>query len=106
MTWKLGFFLAIAAFLVSNLYWGYRLIDDGITVTHLTDSVTSQRASLEALGLLVPSIIRDVSKKEFLRIAQQLYPDSRDVFEKDSNVVVEGVAFSFSNGKLSSVKTN
>lgn len=106
MSWKVAFLISLGVLLISNLFWGYVVVDSGVTVTHLKDQTNDQYRRLEVLSNLLPKVSGNLDRNKFLEIVGVIHPDSESVFEKGSDVIVQGVTFSFSQGQLTSVEAN
>ncbi|OYY94575.1 MAG: hypothetical protein B7Y41_07045 [Hydrogenophilales bacterium 28-61-23] len=101
--WKVSFFVILALFTATNIFWAYNTIDAGITYTYQQVTLDEKSRAVQMLGALVVKGGQQYSKKDILHILRQLNKNAF-IVEEENLVDAEGVKFIFVNGKLSEVK--
>lgn len=99
----MGFFICLVALIASNVFWVYRLFDLSVSYSYMGASYAEAVKAKEALGNLVVLGSSDYSKKDFLHLLRQAYPDEF-IVEKNSDIVIWPVQFTFENDRLVKVQ--
>ena len=101
--WKVAFFVALLAGLVSNAYLFYCLLDSGISYSYLYDSYNDETRRFDALGDWVIAGADEYSKADILHLLRQADKEAF-IVEEDNLIHYKGVNFVFESDKLSSVE--
>ena len=86
---------------VKRLFWLFKVIHSGITVSYQQTSLENLATLTASWGLVVKGG-QDYSQKDFLHLVRQSCPDAF-IFEKGNEIMVNGITFSFESGKLRQV---
>jgi len=97
--WKIYFFVMLAVFIASNIFWAYQVLDQGITVTYHQVTIDDQKESIEILGRLIKQNLSNLNQKDILYLLRKSSPDAFIVEEGDS-IILDGLKFEFDDGKL------
>jgi len=97
--WKISFFVMLAIFIASNLFWAYQVLDQGITVTYHQVTIDDQRKSIEILGNLIKQNSTNLNQKDILYLLRKSSPDAF-IVEEGNSIILDGLKFEFSDGKL------
>ena len=88
--------------LVSNGWWAYHTLDQGITQTYKEQEFYELKETHNQLAKMMPAISQQLSKDEVIKIASQF--SDTDKFYKDGCTWVGWVGLKFNQkGKLESV---
>ena len=101
--WKLSFFIALAALLVTNVSWLYTVVDSGVTYTYQQVSLDEKAKAIKILGGLIVKGGQKYTKKDILHILRQANKEAF-IVEEENLIDAEGVKFIFKDGMLSEVK--
>lgn len=94
--------LALTALLIAtNMFWLYKMVDAGISYTHLRTSYEDARGTaLQALALLPEVASQSTSRQAAIDVVQRVQPEAM-AFEKDGFVWVGDIGLRFdSAGRL------
>jgi hypothetical protein len=101
--WRISFFIALLALIVTNAFWLFSVIDSGVTYTYQQASLDDKEKAVDMLGALIVKGGQKYTKSDVLHILRQANKEA--LFVEEENLIdVEGVKFIFQNGKLSEVK--
>ncbi|WP_421774629.1 Imm58 family immunity protein [Gracilimonas sp.] len=103
--WKTLFFSSLVLLVVTNLFWLYKSLDYGVSLTYQEDSYEKQKQVIGILGDLIVEGAQDYSKKDVLFLLRQKYPDGF-IVEEENKVIYEGIYFDFENDSLVSITEN
>ena len=101
--WKVAFFTALVALVLSNGYWFYQLIDVSISYSYLMDSYDDQSAKVDKLGGLIVAGSAEYSKADILHLLRQSDPSALIVEETDT-IGIDRLTFTFENDRLVDVQ--
>ena len=101
--WKIAFFSAVAALVLSTGYFLFWLVDAGISYSYLTDSYNEQVTKVEKLGDLVVQGSVDYTRADILHLLRQSDPDGFIVEEGD-RIHYSGITFTFTDDRLTDVQ--
>jgi len=101
--WKTSFFITLLILIVTNLFWLYVVIDNGVTYTYQQTSLNEKDKAIDMLGSLIVKGGQRYTKKEILHLLRQANQDAFIVDEKNT-IDVDGVQFIFNHGKLSNIQ--
>ena len=101
--WKIAFFLAVFALVLSSGYWLFRLFDAGISYSYLHDSYNEQTRKVETLGNLIVLGSADYSKADIVHLLRQADPDGF-IVEEEGRVIYAGLNFTFVDDRLTDVQ--
>ena len=85
--------------IASNLFWAYQVLDQGITVTYHQVTIDNQKKSIEILGRLIKQNASNLNQKDILYLLRKSSPEAFIVEERNL-VILDGLKFEFSDGKL------
>ena len=97
--WKISFFVMLVILIASNLFWAYQVLDQGITVTYHQVTIDNQKKSIEILGRLIKQNASNLNQKDILYLLRKSSPEAFIVEERNL-VILDGLKFEFSDGKL------
>ncbi len=103
--WKISFFICLGALFISNSFWLYTIVDNGITHSYQQVSLTEKEKAIELLGRLIVTGGQKYTKKDILHILRLANKNSFIVEEKDL-ITLESVKFLFKDDKLIEVKSS
>ena len=87
---------------LSNGWWLYQLLDQGVTQSYRDQQVYELEETRKQLMNMMPSIAEDLTKEKVVDIASQY--SNTDKFEKDGCIWVGWIGLKFNRtGKLESV---
>jgi uncharacterized protein YpmS len=100
--WKWAFFISIAVFVTVIVFMGYGLLDQGITITYMSDGYERTENDLNRLAEIFP---KNYNKKDILYLLRKNNPDAF-IVEDECAVQINGLRFEFDqNGKLKNINT-
>lgn len=101
--WRLVFFIVTGISLPLIAFLGYGVIDQGITIKHMSQGYEDTKQDLEVLSSVFP---RDrYNKKDIVVVLRQEYPDAF-IVETECSVQLNGIRFDFNkNGSLSVINS-
>lgn len=93
--------LLAVALVASNAWWGYKTIDNGVTMTYRSATLEeSQQALSQALAIIKVASARGASRAKIVQAAQNAW-QAGEPFEKDGYLWVGRLGLRFdSNGRL------
>jgi len=97
--WKPLFYSCLILLIVSNLFWVYKTIDAGTSMTYQGVTIQDQEQVIEILGELIIEGADNYSQKDILHILRQKYPDGF-IVEEQNKIIYEGIHFKFRNDSL------
>lgn len=102
-TWRVAFFATLVVGVGSIAFLAYMVLDQGVTVTHMSEGYSRTEKDLKTLGDAFP---RDrYNKKDILVVLRKLDPDGF-IVETKCAVQLNGLRFEFDNrGRLVKVNT-
>jgi hypothetical protein len=80
--------------IVSNLFWIYTLIDNGITLTYRDQELYEYKETQKQLMSMLPEVAQNRSNEEIINIAKKY--SSSEPFEKEGCTWVGWLGFKFS----------
>ena len=103
--WKYSFILCLALLIVSNVFWAYLVIDQGISYSYLSDSFEEVSGSNQKLGqLIVDGAERQkYTQKDILFLLRQADPKAF-IVEGNGTIITSFAKFNFIDGKLAYVE--
>ena len=100
--WKWAFFISITVCLAVIVFMAYGLLDQGITITYMSDGYERTEKDLDHLAGIFP---KNYDKKDILYLLRKNNPDAFIVEDK-CTVQLNGLRFEFDqNGKLKNINT-
>jgi hypothetical protein len=101
--WRVAFFAALAIGVVIIALLAYGILDQAVTITHMSDGYSRTEKDLKTLGSVFP---RDrYNKKDILVLLRKLDPKGF-IVETRCTVQVDGLRFEFDGkGRLVNVNT-
>ena len=103
--WRTLFYACLTLLIISNLFWLYKTIDAGTSITYQGVTIVNQEGVIEILGELIVDGAQNYSQKDVLHILRQKYPDGF-IVERQDEVIYEGIHFEFKNDSLVHVTEN
>jgi hypothetical protein len=102
---KTAVVLLVAALVVSNVWWAYRVLDCGVSLTYRDASLSDHQIALEQAIAVLPVVARvDHDRAAVLAAAHSSIQDPSE-FEKEGYVWVGRLGFRFgSDGRLIGAK--
>jgi len=100
--WKWAFFISIAVFVIVTAFMAYGLLDQGITITYMSNGYERTEKDLNRLAEIFP---KNYNKKDILYLLRKNNPDAF-IVEDECTVQLAGLRFEFDqNGKLKNINT-
>jgi hypothetical protein len=94
---KITIIALIVAIIASNVWWAYRLLDAGITLTYTGVSLEENKEALSQTLALLPVVAKlDVTREKIISVAR-LPGDTSEPFEKDGFVWVGRIGLKFND---------
>ena len=96
-------FFCLALLVVSNVYLFYQLLDSGITITYISNTMEKQEEAIKLLGEIIVEEGKAYSQNDVLFLLRQKYKDGF-IVEDTNSVSYQGIEFLFKNDTLVSVR--
>ena len=101
--YKQSFFISLVILLLSNVFWIYVVIDNGLTYTYQQVTLNEKENSVKLLGELIVKNGQKYTKKDILYILHQEHMNAF-IIEEDNLINIEGVKFIFINDRLAKIE--
>ncbi|QQS36622.1 MAG: hypothetical protein IPM56_01310 [Ignavibacteriales bacterium] len=104
--WKIFSFILILLLILTNVFWIYNLLDQGVTLKY-SDQVNYEKTeTVNQLLEIYPLINYGMDKSEVISKIKMIDSTS-ECFEKDGELIFGFLAFTFdSNNKLNKIEEN
>jgi hypothetical protein len=101
--WRLAFFISTGISLPVIAFLLYGIIDQGVTITYMSEGYDQTKKDLEVLSSVFP--LDRYNKKDIVTILRRKNPDAF-IVETACAVKLAGISFEFNkNGVLSAINT-
>ncbi len=91
--WKIAFFTCLTLFITLFVCSAYMIIDQGVSYTYLSDTLSRKDQDLKLLADIYP---KNTSKKDLVFLLRQARPDDV-IVDKDNLVHIDDISFEFSD---------
>jgi hypothetical protein len=92
---RMGAIVLLVLLIVSNAWWAYRTLDNGITQTYLNDSLQHSSRGFNQAIVILPLVARGAGRDEIILAAMQASKLDSPAFEKDGYVFVGELGLKF-----------
>ncbi len=100
--WKLAFFTSIGVSLIVAVVMAYGIVDQGITITYMSDGYERTERDLKRLAEIFP---QNYAKKDIIFMLRKKNSNAF-IVENECTVQLDGLRFEFDqNGKLKNINT-
>ncbi|MCF6237779.1 MAG: hypothetical protein L3J79_03030 [Candidatus Marinimicrobia bacterium] len=100
MKWKVAFLIMLALFVFVNIFWFYKMIESGISLTYQEDSFDQCHNSLLITKKMLLKSIVGMDSRTFIQQVNDLKDSGHLILFKDNIVSIDDLKFLFKNDKL------